>query len=232
MSVSPHTSKSLAQVDPAQIPLSQKIVALLGESARVHPLILQSLFIRAARGERLALVVGDNHFDVYRLARLARAHGFDPAVVLARLELSRPFTCHQLHHRIVTLASQPTPPWQALYVIGLLDTFYDEDVRVPDAARLVQKTLTQLKTIAAHGLPILLSMALPPAVSIASPYSAPGPLRDPSPGLRGQTGDELSKHQDRGHFVELVKRAADAYWQPSPALLEQFEVHQLHLAGI
>jgi hypothetical protein len=198
MSVQTPASQLIARPDPAQIPLPAKIIVLLGESASIHPLLLQSLFIRAARGERLALMVGDNHFDAYRLARLARTHGFDPAAILSRLVLSRAFTCHQLLHRARVLIPQAPSPWHALYVIGLLDTFYDEDVRTPEAARLLGQLLSRLREIAARGLPVLITIA-PPRL----------------------TGREV--------FVETVKRAADAYWQPAPPVLEQFNSHQLAL---
>ena len=201
MSVPPVLPKSLAPIDPARLPLSAKIIALAGERAQVHPLLLQSLCVRAARGERLALVVGDNHFDAYRLARLARARGFDPAALLTRIELSRAFTCYQLYHRIAMFAADPKPQSNALYIIGLLETYYDEDVREPDARRLLRQSLAQLKIIAARGLPILVTLALP-----------------------HQPGREA--------FVEIVKHAAGAYWQPIPAVLDQFAAQQLTLAGM
>ncbi len=186
-------------LDPAHIPFPKKIIALCGDRKQIHSLVLQSLCLRAARGERLALVIGDNHFDAYRLARLARTHGFDPAVLLSCLELSRPFTCHQLHHRIASLAATRPYPYRALYVLGLLETFYDEDIRAYDAQRLAQKTLAHLKTIAAYGLPVLVTIALP-------------------------------KQRGREHFVEIVKRAADAYWQPAPVVLAQVNAQQLSFA--
>jgi hypothetical protein len=162
-------------------------------------------------------MIGDNHFDAYRLARLARTHGFDPGAILSRLALSRAFTCHQLLHRASVIAKSglceatefvaaipppqaPPPgdpsPWHALYVIGLLDTFYDEDVRMPEASRLLAQLLARLRAIASAGLPILVTIAPP-----------------------RKTGRE--------QFVETVKRAADAYWQPAPLVLEQFNTRQL-----
>ncbi len=190
---------ALAQPDPAHIPIPQKIMALCGDSKPIHALILQSLCIRAARGERLSLVIGDNHFDAYRLARLVRAHGFDPAALVPHIELSRPFTCYQLQHRIFSLDAQNQAACDALYVIGLLETFYDEDVKEGEAVRLLAQTLARLKSIAAKGLPILLSMALP---------KLPG----------------------RESFIEIVKRAADAYWQPAPVVLEHVNAQQLQFA--
>lgn len=196
MTVLHSQAQLFAQPDPAHIPLSQKIIALCGDSKPIHSLILQSLCIRAARGERLALVIGDNHFDAYRLARLARAHGFDPAALLPHIELSRPFTCYQLQHRIVSFHSQDQRACDALYVIGLLDMFYDEDVKEGEAVRRLRQTLARLKIIAQAGLPILVSMARP-----------------------GQRGRE--------HLIEIVQRAADAYWQPAPVVLEQVNAQQL-----
>lgn len=193
--------QTLIQFDPTHIPLSQKIIALCGDSATTHSLILQSLCIRAARGERLAVVVGDNHFDAYHLARRARAHDFNPAALLSCIELSRPFTCYQLHHRVCTLTRDAKSAFDALYVIGLLETFYDEDVKMDEALRLLRQTLTQLQEIAAGGLPILISIALP---------------RQPG----------------RETFIEIVKQAADAYWQTAPPLPAPASAQQLSLAGI
>lgn len=186
----------LASPDPAHIPQSQKIIALCGDSKSLHALILQSLCIRAARGERLALVIGNNHFDAYRLARLVRAHGCDPAALLAHIELSRPFTCHQLQHRVASFHAQANSACDALYVLGLLEMFYDEDVKPSIATRRLIETLTHLQSVARNGMPILISITLP---------KLPG----------------------REHFVEIVRRAADAYWEPAPVLLTRANARQL-----
>jgi hypothetical protein len=158
---------SCARLDPAPTPIPPNITALCGDIRLTHSLVLQSLFMRAARGERVALVVGNNRCDVYRLARLARAHRVDPAAVLSRVELSRPFTCYQLQHCLHTLANETHAPWRAVYVMGLLDSFGDEDIRVRDAQRLLQSALADLKTMAGDGLPVLISMAPPKQVERA-----------------------------------------------------------------
>lgn len=183
---------------PSPLALVQNFVALGGDRRALDALVLPSLAQRAARNERLALVIGDNHFDAYRLARLARAYGYAPAALMARVHLSRPFTCYQLCARIASLAAQREPLWHALYVVGLLEMFYDEDVRMADAARLAQKTVTHLKQIAARGCPVLVTLAPP-------------------------------KQNARAAFVEIVQRAADAYWQPAPRVVEQFRAQQLPL---
>jgi len=183
----------LALLDPETIPFPSKILVLFGRTSELHPLVLQSFFLRAQRDERLSLIVGDNHLNEYALARLARAHGFNPASLLARIDFSRPFTCHQLHHCIVDLVMDKAKDWRALYVLGLLDTFYDEDIRLPIISRLLDDILTRLRFIASLGLPVLITLAPPPSVTT------------------------------RVGLIARVIHAADAYWQPSPEVLEHAE---------
>jgi hypothetical protein len=160
---------------------------------------------RAARGERLALIVGDNRLDAYRLARLARARGFDPDEVLQRVLLSRPFTCYQLHHSIATFDPDGAGDWSALYVMGLLELFYDGDIRLREAERLVRSTIRNLKRIAARGLPVLVSM-----------YEL----------------SSTSARGDRAHFLELVARAANTYWHPTSYTLVLLRARQRGLTGM
>lgn len=198
---------------PRRLPPPAKITVLCGAHAPIHSLLLQSVCLRAARGEPLALLAGDNRFDAYQLARLVRARGFDPEVVLPRVAVSRPFTCYQLHHSILAFNPYSRRRWSALYVMGLLELFYDQDIKRSEAERLVRSTLAGLRRIAASGLPILITIAVAPAASGMSHVVPP-------------------KLQGREHFVELVRRAADVYWQPSPVALEQLAVRQLRFTGI
>lgn len=143
-----------------ETPPSQ-VAAVAARESYSHPLVIQSLAIHAARGERLGVLVGHNRFDVYALSRLAIEHGLDPRPILERVELSRAFTCHQLHRRILTLGIPHTQRWSALYVLGLLDTFYDEDVKQYEARRLLNESLLKLREIAADGLPVLITVSAP-----------------------------------------------------------------------
>ncbi len=122
-------------------------------------MVIRSLAAQAARGERVGVVVGHNRFDLYALARLAQSHGLDPRPLLARIELSRAFTCHQLHRRIMTL-DPAKRRWSALYVLGLLDTFYDEDVKGYEAARLLRESLARLRALSDEG-PVLVTVFAP-----------------------------------------------------------------------
>jgi hypothetical protein len=148
-------------IEPWQLPLPAQVAAVAARESYSHPLVIRSLAAHAALGERLGVLVGHNRFDVYALSRLALEHGLDPRPILERIELSRAFTCHQLHRRISTLGAPHTKRWSALYVLGLLDTFYDEDVKQYEARRLLGESLRKLKEIAAGGLPVLITVSAP-----------------------------------------------------------------------
>ena len=146
---------------PLQKGMESRVVVAAGADSLTHPLVVQSLAAHAARGERLGVLVGHNRLDVYGIARLVAEHGLDPAVILARIELSRAFTCHQLHRRIITLTERDAWRWSMLYVLGLLDTFYDEDVKYPEVSRLLVESLARLRQLAAAGLPVLVTASAP-----------------------------------------------------------------------
>jgi hypothetical protein len=140
---------------------SAQLIALCAPASWSHPLVIQSLAARTQRGESIGVVLGDNRFELYGLVRLAQQHGDDPTTLLARVEVSRAFTCHHLHRRVLSLDDTRLRRWRALYVLGLLDTFDDEAVSYSEAVRLLKETLAQLECIVAHGLPVLITIALP-----------------------------------------------------------------------
>ncbi len=153
--------RSFGNIEAAHLSLPSQVAAVAARELYSHPLVIQSLAAHAARGERLGVLIGHNRFDVYALSRLALEHGLDPRPILERIELSRAFTCHQLHRRILTLGVPHTERWSALYVLGLLDTFYDEDVKQYEARRLLNECLLKLKEVAASGLPTLITVSAP-----------------------------------------------------------------------
>lgn len=138
-----------------------RLVALAAPEGIAHPRVIQAIACHAARGDHLGLIIGHNRFALYDLTRAAYWHGFDPETVLTQIELSRAFTCYQLHHRIVSLDAQAGRRWSALYVLGLLDTFYDESVPYCEAARLLQELMLHLQKLARLGLPIAITASAP-----------------------------------------------------------------------
>lgn len=151
-------------------PLSAaRVVAVAAPETWAHPRVIESLAAHTARGETVGVLIGHNRLDLHALTRLAHAHGLAPAPLLRRIYVSRAFTCHQMHRRIITLGGQENKEtrnpveqrWSALYVLGLLDTFYDEDVQYAEAARLLRECLDRLHALAAGGLPVFITLEAP-----------------------------------------------------------------------
>ncbi len=155
------TDVALTPLDHAQLPHPSQFVALQTSLSGFPPRVVHALAVQAARGENVGVILGDNRFEIYALAQWAHAQQLDPRPLLAHIELSRTFTCHQLHRRVLTLDVTQLRCWSVLYVLGLLDTFYDEDVRHHEAARLLRECLDRLRAISTHGLPVLITVSPP-----------------------------------------------------------------------
>ena len=156
---------------------------LLGDPAHTHRLILQSIFSQITRGERVCLIVGDNLLELYLLSRALRRYGLDPKEALKSIEYSRSFTCNELHHCILRLDMFKAKYWSALYIQGLLNGFYDENIRYADGDRKLIEILKHLREIASGGNSVIVTVSRPP------------------------TGI------DRQSFVNRVVLSSNAYWQ-------------------
>ncbi len=109
--------------------------------------LLAMLTVVAVRGQALRVFDGGNRFDGYFTARLSRRLSAHPHAVLERIRLSRAFTCFQLAELIENSPANSEP----LFVLDLLATFYDESVPLRDSERLLARTITHLKRLAAAG---------------------------------------------------------------------------------
>lgn len=135
--------------------------------------LLAALTVLAARGHPVRVFDGGNRFDGYFIARLARRLSSNPHATLERIQLSRAFTCFQLAELIENAQGgdflAPTridPPGVApegqslLFVLDLLNTFYDESVPLRDSERLLHNTISHLKRLASHG-PVIIGAREP-----------------------------------------------------------------------
>jgi hypothetical protein len=106
------------------------LAALYGPDA--VPLAL-ALCAQIALQRPVWVVDGGNRFDALWVAEYIARGGRAPEPVLARIHISRAFTCHQMAERILSLPAEAAP----LVVLHLLDTFYDENVPLAEARRLL-----------------------------------------------------------------------------------------------
>jgi hypothetical protein len=129
--------------------------------------LLMALTALAAQGHSLRVFDGGNRFDGYFVARMARRFTgrpavqdpIDPHAILNRIRLSRAFTCFQMADLIenTPISSEP------LFILDLLNTFYDESVPLRDTKRLLSITIAHFKRLASAG-PVIVGAREPRAL--------------------------------------------------------------------
>jgi hypothetical protein len=107
----------------------------------------------------VALVDGANRYDAYGLARLARLNGMDPIEVLSKVFVSRIFTAFQADG-VITRGVEPflnQSKAKALIVLGLLHTFYDDQISVREAEKSLARISAKFSALKENGISILLA---------------------------------------------------------------------------
>jgi hypothetical protein len=108
---------------------------LLVLSREMRTPLLTGIARLAERGP-LTVLDGGNRFNAYTVARAARGR----TELLERITLSRAFTCYQMLTLLETTPALPIP----ILALDLLNTFYDESVRVNERRRLLGSCITHL----------------------------------------------------------------------------------------
>lgn len=135
-----------------------KTVLLCGSSLVYYTsLIVMKEVLR--RLPSVAVVDGANRFDAYGLARMAQIDGSDPLDVLNRVFLSRVFTAFQMDG-LLTRGVEPfisEAKTKVLIVLGLLHTFYDEQISVREAEKSLAGINAKFAGMKKNGVSILLA---------------------------------------------------------------------------
>jgi len=112
----------------------------------------------ALRG-RLTILDGGNRFAPYQVTRLLRQRTVDVAAAAKRLFIRRAFTCYQM----LALLENTPPLKQPYLILDLLATFYDDNVHLHEAQRLLDLCLNYIERLAASA-PVVIALA-PPLVA-------------------------------------------------------------------
>jgi hypothetical protein len=135
------------------------LAALYGPDA--VPLAL-ALTAQIALRRPVWVIDGGNRFDALWLAEYIARGGQAPEPVLDRINISRAFTCHQMAERILSLPVEAAP----LVILHLLDTFYDENVPITEARRLLNALWPTLRR-RSRGVPVALTVHPPRSERVA-----------------------------------------------------------------
>jgi hypothetical protein len=104
---------------------------------------------------RVIYICGDNRFDAYAVARLAKQFRHSREDALNRILVARAFTGYQFDELVRRL--NPNEVAGPVILSGICSAFLDEDMPHNDAARLYYRTLWRLAELAGRGLAILLT---------------------------------------------------------------------------
>lgn len=146
-------------MDALTFPLpNQLFLVVATHAARSHMLDLAARL--ALRGQVRILDAG-NQCNIYPIAQRLRRSTADVNAALARIQVQRAFTCYQ----VAALLVETPPSAIPTLVLDFLATFYDEDVKLPEATQLLHGCLRHLQRLAEQA-PVLVS-ARPPAPACA-----------------------------------------------------------------
>lgn len=109
-------------------------------------LIVEPLALLAFRGERAAIVVCDNVFDLDAIAAKVKAWGGERSAALQCLLIARTETSHQVRHRLQQMVAEPMDV-SAVFVSGVLHPFLDEHLRPQEQARLLADALAAVRIL-------------------------------------------------------------------------------------
>jgi len=123
--------------------LSPRQLHLVLAPHRAQRQMMTLLTARLALTGRVRLLDAGNCFDGYGLARQLRQQSSYWQQALERVSVERAFTCYQVETLLTDSVADPSP----VLVLNLLDTFYDENVKLPERMRLLDVSLAQLRRL-------------------------------------------------------------------------------------
>jgi hypothetical protein len=138
-------------------------VLLWGEPLR--PLAAAAAAWGVARGAPVLVVDAANRFDPYQLVREAANRRLSPREALARVQVARAFTSHQLVRLLAETFPASLEPGSLVLLLGPVSLFYDEQVPLSERRRLFRDLVHHLRRIKTQAALLLLQPRLPRAAA-------------------------------------------------------------------
>lgn len=135
-----------------------KIILLYGQS----PIFRFSMLLAAAevsKGNPLAIIDGCNRFDIHLLTRFARERKLNADHLLARVHISRGFTCYQMEAAVTTklLPFLESIGSTKALIFGLLDTLYDEQAPLRETQQIMRRLQENFALLRTRGITLFLA---------------------------------------------------------------------------
>jgi hypothetical protein len=147
-------------MDALQFPLPNQVYLVVAAHAARGQML--ELIARLALAGPVRVLDAGNQCNVYPIAQRLRRSTPDVNAALRRIQVQRAFTCYQ----VAALLAETVPAAAPTLVLDFLASFYDEDVRLPEAEALLRTCLPRLRALAELA-PVLVS-ARPPLAACAA----------------------------------------------------------------
>ena len=112
-----------------------------------------------AEGGHVVVADGGHRFNVHAVIRFAQYGKRNPDDFLRRIFVSRSFTCYQMEQTIVNRLPDVCRRQHAntVLILGLLDTFYDEQAPFREVRQILVRVLATLHELKRAGVSLLLA---------------------------------------------------------------------------
>lgn len=117
------------------------------------------LMIGSAVHQPIAVIDAAVRFSSYMLSRIASALGIQPRTLQRRTYVSRSFTAFQTEAVITQKLPRflKTTPCPIVIILGLLDTYYDKQVKPHECKQSLQRIMLKLKKLTIDGTHVLIA---------------------------------------------------------------------------
>ena len=141
--------------------------------ARLHLLCGHSgvftlgLAMGSASQQPISVIDGALRFNSYTLSKIARSLGMEAKALLHRTHVTRSFTAYQTEAAITGKLPRflDASPCRIVIILGLLDTYYDEQVQPHECRQSLHRILGTLRSLVNRNIHVLiadLEVATPP----------------------------------------------------------------------
>lgn len=170
-----------------------------------------SLMIGSMIHQPIAVIDGSMRFNSYTLSSIATTLNIPPKRLLQKIHVTRSFTAFQTEAAITTklprfLRRIPCP---MVIVLGLLDTYYDEQVKPHECEQSVQRIMQTFKELAKNNVHVLI---------------ADVEVLDPPPGKRRlfhlirSAADIVLRLQPNDYSIQLNEERRTQLWDATTKL--------------
>lgn len=145
----------------------RRLYTVFGVHAAAEPLL--RLCAKIALTRKVRILDCGNRSDMYAVAKTLRPLTTDPATAMARVRLSRAFTCYQVEALLASnrsVLSNDLPKDTPVIVLDLLATFLDESINDQEIRRLFHESINHLQYIAQH---TVVFIGISPIPTVATP---------------------------------------------------------------